>query len=150
MCRSTIVHLFWISSINYCGLWRSTAIDDMRLSRWLPFCLFLLFIAGIIIGIDLGRLRGIVGLVNSLPFGDKGGHLLFMGLLTFSLNHALNGRMVEIGRLNLLLGCSIVAVGITIEEVSQIWIPLRTFDLVDLIANYLGIAISGLVWLRMD
>ncbi|WP_310416073.1 VanZ family protein [Chamaesiphon sp. OTE_8_metabat_110] len=118
----------------------------MRLNRWLPFGLFLIFITGIIIGMNLGRFGRIVAVVNSLPLGDKGGHLLFIGMLTFLLNHALNGRMLKIGRLKILLGCTIVAVGITIEEVSQIWIPLRTFDLVDLAANYLGIAFAGWIW----
>jgi polysaccharide biosynthesis protein VpsQ len=122
----------------------------MLSNRWWPFSLFLLFVAGIIIGSDLGRLRSITGWVGSFPFGDKCGHLVLIGTLTFLLNYGLNGRMLKIGRLNLLLGCAIVAVGITIEEISQIWIPLRTFDLVDLSANYFGIALAGFVWLRRN
>jgi polysaccharide biosynthesis protein VpsQ len=88
----------------------------MRLQRWLPFCLFFLFVAGIIVGSDLGRLRSITG------------------------------RMVKIGRLKILLGCTIVAVAMTVEECSQIWFPARTFDLIDLSANYLGITLAGLMW----
>jgi polysaccharide biosynthesis protein VpsQ len=120
----------------------------MLLKRWLPFCFFLLFVSGIIIANDLGRLRGIIQWVNILPFGDKFGHFVLIGTLAFLLNYAFNGRMIKIGRQKVLLGCSIVAVAITIEELSQIWIPSRTFDLVDLAANYCGIAISGLFWLR--
>jgi polysaccharide biosynthesis protein VpsQ len=45
------------------------------------------------------------------------------------------------------LGCLIIAVAMTIEEFSQIWIPNRTFDLMDLAANYLGISIAG--WIRI-
>lgn len=122
----------------------------MRLNRWIPFSLFFIFVAGIIIGDDLGRFRTIIGWVGSLPFGDKLGHLIFIGTLTFLLNYALDGQMLKIGRLKILMGCSIVAVGMTIEEFSQIWIPSRTFDLVDLSANYLGITIAGLVWLRTN
>jgi polysaccharide biosynthesis protein VpsQ len=120
----------------------------MLLKRWLPFSLFFMFVAGIIIADNLGRLRGIIGWVGSFPFGDKFGHFVLIGTLTFLLNYALNGRMLGIGGQKVLLGCSIVAVAITIEEFSQIWIPIRTFDLVDLAANYLGIAMAGWLWLR--
>jgi polysaccharide biosynthesis protein VpsQ len=120
----------------------------MYLRRWLPFALFLLFVATIIVGSDLGQLRSINQLVGALPFGDKFGHLFLIGTLTFLLNYALDGRTLKIGNLKVLLGCAIVAVAITIEEFSQIWMPLRTFDLIDLSANYLGIALAGLVWLR--
>jgi polysaccharide biosynthesis protein VpsQ len=119
----------------------------MRLKRWLPFSCFFLFVAGIIIGNDLGRLRTIVNWVGSFPFGDKIGHLVFIGTLAFLLNYALEGRTIKIGRFKILLGCSIVAVVMTLEEISQIWIPWRTFDLVDLSANYLGIGLAGLKWL---
>jgi polysaccharide biosynthesis protein VpsQ len=117
----------------------------MRL-KWLPFSLLLLAIAGVTVGIDLGRLKSVTGWINSVPFGDKFGHLLIIGFLTFLLNYALAGRMVKIGRLKLLLGCTIVAVAMTVEECSQIWIASRTFDLIDLSANYLGITVAGLFW----
>jgi polysaccharide biosynthesis protein VpsQ len=122
----------------------------MRLKRWLPFSLFFLLVAGIIIADDLGRFQTIINYVNSLPFGDKWGHLIFMGILTFLLNYALDGRMVKIGTRQVLLGCALVTVGITLEEISQIWIPSRTFDLVDLSANYAGICLAGWVWWRRN
>ncbi|WP_041549555.1 VanZ family protein [Chamaesiphon minutus] len=122
----------------------------MRLRRWLPFCLFFLFVASIIVGSNVGRLRSITSLVNNLPFGDKCGHLVLIATLTFLLNYALNGRKVKIGRLKILLGGTIVAVAMTVEEISQIWMPLRTFDLIDLSANYLGITLAGLPWLNRN
>jgi polysaccharide biosynthesis protein VpsQ len=119
----------------------------MRLNRWLPFLLFFLFIVGIIVANDLGRLRNIIGLVNNLPFGDKFGHIILIGTLTYLLNYALADRPLKIGNYKILLGCLIIAVTMTIEEFSQIWVPTRTFDLLDLSANYLGISIAG--WLRI-
>jgi polysaccharide biosynthesis protein VpsQ len=119
----------------------------MRL-RWLPFSLLFLAIAGVTVGIDVGRLKSVTGWINSLPFGDKFGHLFIIGLLTFLLNYALAGRMVKIGRLKLLLGCTTVAVIMTVEECSQFWIAARTFDLIDLSANYLGITLAGILWLK--
>lgn len=111
--------------------------------KWLPFCLLFLAIVGITVGIDLGRLQSLTGWISSVPFGDKWGHLLIIGFLTFLLNYALAGRKLKIGRFRVLLGCTIVAVAMTVEECSQIWFPSRTFDLIDLSANYLGIALAG-------
>jgi polysaccharide biosynthesis protein VpsQ len=118
----------------------------MHLNRWIPFSLLFLLVAGITAGIDLGRLQSLTGWINSIPFGDKCGHLLVIGFLTFLLNYALAGRMVKIGRLKILLGCTIVGVMMTVEECSQFWIASRTFDLIDLSANYLGITLAGIFW----
>jgi polysaccharide biosynthesis protein VpsQ len=120
---------------------------DIQLKRWLPFLIFLLLIIGIIIINDLGQLRNIMGLVNSVPFGDKFGHIILIGTLTYLLNYALTDRLLKFGNRKILLGCLIIAVIMTIEECSQLWILTRTFDLIDLSANYLGISIAG--WLRL-
>jgi polysaccharide biosynthesis protein VpsQ len=119
----------------------------MLLKRWLPFSLFLLLIVSIIVANDFGRLRSIINLVTAMPSGDKCGHAIFIGTLAFLLNYALAGQMVKIGRRKILWGCVIVAVAITAEEISQIWIPSRTFDLGDLAANYFGITLAGYLWL---
>jgi polysaccharide biosynthesis protein VpsQ len=119
----------------------------MQTKRWLTFLLFFLLIIGIITANDLGRLRSIISLVNSVPFGDKFGHIVLIGTLTYLLNYALADRLLKTGNYKMLLGCLIIAVAMTIEECSQIWIPNRTFDLGDLAANYLGISIAG--WIRI-
>jgi polysaccharide biosynthesis protein VpsQ len=119
----------------------------MQLQRWLPFFIFSLFIIGTIVANDLGRIKSIINLINSLPFGDKFGHIIFIGTLAYLLNYALADRLLKIGNYKILLGCLIIAVTMTIEEFSQIWIPNRTFDLIDLAANYLGISIAG--WTRI-
>ncbi len=119
----------------------------MFLKRWLPFSVFSLFIVGIIFANDLGRIRTIINWINSVPFGDKVGHTIFIGTLAYLLNYALADRLVRIGHYKILLGCIIIAVAMTAEEFSQIWIPSRTFDFLDLAANYFGITIAG--WLRL-
>jgi polysaccharide biosynthesis protein VpsQ len=119
----------------------------MQTKRWLTFLLFFLLIIGIITANDLGRLRSIISLVNSVPFGDKFGHIVLIGTLTYLLNYALADRLLKTGNYKMLLGYLIIAVAMTIEECSQIWIPNRTFDLGDLAANYLGISIAG--WIRI-
>jgi polysaccharide biosynthesis protein VpsQ len=119
----------------------------MPLKRWLPFSVFFLFIFGIIVANDLGQIQGIINSINSMPFCDKLGHTIFIGTLAYLLNYALVDRLVKIGQYKILLGCIIIAVAMTAEEFSQIWIPSRTFDFLDLAANYFGIAIAG--WLRL-
>jgi polysaccharide biosynthesis protein VpsQ len=119
----------------------------MQLKRWLPFLIFFLFIIGIIVANDLGQISGIINRINTIPFGDKIGHAIFIGTLAYLLNYALADRLIKIGDYKILLGCLIIAVVMTMEEFSQIWIPTRTFDLVDLLANYLGISMAG--WVRI-
>jgi polysaccharide biosynthesis protein VpsQ len=119
----------------------------MPIKRWLPFSVFFLFIVGIIVANDLGQIQSIINWINSVPFGDKVGHTIFIGTLAYLLNYALVDRTIKIGRHKILLGCIIIAIAMTLEEFSQIWIPSRTFDLIDMAANYVGIAIAG--WLRL-
>jgi polysaccharide biosynthesis protein VpsQ len=120
----------------------------MPLKRWLPFSVFFLFVVGIIVANDLGQIQSIISWVNSIPFGDKVGHTIFIGTLAYLLNYALIDRTIKIGHCKILLGCVIIAVAITLEEFSQIWIPSRTFDLIDMAANYAGIVIAS--WLRLS
>ncbi len=112
---------------------------------WLPFALWLLLVGGIIACADRGGLRGFLRLVYDFPGGDKAGHIFLIGTLTFLLNHALAGRTVAVGKCRVQLGGIIIAAVMTVEEVSQIWIPSRTFDLLDLAANYTGVLCAG--WL---
>jgi len=62
-----------------------------------------------------------------------------MGTMSALANLTARGRRVSflsfVG-----LGTIIVAAVVVAEEISQIWIPGRTFDLYDLAADFLGIA----------
>lgn len=106
---------------------------------------------GAIVIADLGMARDFFVWFDRQPGGDKTGHFLLFGLLAFTLNCALHGRMVLKGGRAVQLGSLIIAVAITIEEFSQWWIPVRKFDLGDLLANYAGIACADWLarrWLR--
>jgi hypothetical protein len=83
--------------------------------------------------------------------GDKAGHFVLLGGLAFTLNRALGGRSTRMGPIAVQLGGLLVALAITREEFSQMWIPSRTFDWGDLAANYAGIACADWLarrWLR--
>lgn len=88
---------------------------------------------------DLGKARWLFDWVEEHAGSDKVGHFVLIGTLAWTLNYALRGRLVPLGFVRVQLGGMIIAIAITIEEVSQIWIPGRQFDLDDLAANYAGI-----------
>jgi hypothetical protein len=121
------------------------------LKRWLPFSLWFLFVGGVVVCADEGKIRAFLAWVNSIPLGDKVGHVFLIGTLASLLNHALAGRTVTIARWRVPLAPLLVAAMMTCEETSQIWIPSRTFDLLDLAANYTGCIAAGLLahWLAL-
>ena len=62
------------------------------------------------------------------------------------MNLATNGRRVRLGPFRWLLGGLIIAAVMTIEEISQLWIPTRTCDPGDLIANFAGVMLAAFAW----
>ena len=105
--------------------------------RWLPFIIFFAFLLTVIQAADRQLARGFFSWVQTIPLGDKLGHFVLMGTLAFLLNSALKGRRIRPG---VQLGGVIVAVFVVAEEISQRWLPWRTFDFGDLLADFLGIA----------
>lgn len=87
--------------------------------------------------------------LRALPGGDKLGHFLILGGFAFVLNHSLRCRTVALGGRPVLLGSLIVFLLALAEETSQLFIPGRTFDLLDLAADALGILILGRLPLRL-
>lgn len=118
------------------------------MKRWLPFVLWLLFVGAIIVCADRSLARPLFDFVAQYPGSDKLAHAAGMGALAFTLNHALRARTIPLKCCRVQLGGLIVAVAITIEECSQIWISSRTFDLLDLAANYVGILCAGCITRR--
>jgi VanZ family protein len=81
--------------------------------------------------------------IRNMPYGDKAGHFILMGLFSLILNLALSCKTVKLWKLNLLTGSIIVAFVVTLEEFSQLFIRYRSFDPVDLLFDYAGIFIFG-------
>ena len=81
--------------------------------------------------------------IKTVPYSDKLGHFLLMGLLAFIVNLALSGAVVKVGRFYLLKGSLIVSLVVTLEEISQLFVQHRTFDLLDLAFDFLGIFCLG-------
>ncbi len=83
--------------------------------------------------------------VYSLPGADKTGHFLLMGTLGFLVVLAFSESRVRGRRLGA-AGCiAAVCVLVTLDELSQFYLPHRTVSLNDLLASWAGILVFGLV-----
>lgn len=112
--------------------------------KWLAF-LYTLFLALLVFMADQKQYQFVFRAVRRTPYADKVGHLILMGLFSLLLNLALSCRKIKVGRLSILKGSLIVAVVVTLEEFSQIFVRYRSFDPVDLLFDYTGILLFGLL-----
>lgn len=105
--------------------------------------IYFVALAAIIVLANIRETQPLFQPVRNLPMGDKGGHFLLMGGFSLMANLALGARNVRIRHTNALLGSLIVGAVVFCEEASQILVPGRTFDLMDLAADAAGIWVSG-------
>ena len=80
-----------------------------------------------------------IQVLAALPAGDKIGHFVLMGLMSYLLNACLGGHQIRWQRYALLTGSAVVGALVTVEELSQLWMTHRSFDLADLAADFAGI-----------
>ena len=105
--------------------------------------LFIVILILIVIAANLGLAPILFGFLRRIPYGDKLGHFVLMGILSLLVNLSMRATRVQIGSFDVLKGSLIVAVVVTIEEFSQIFIRARGFSLVDLAFDYAGIVTFG-------
>lgn len=77
-----------------------------------------------------------------IPGGDKTGHVVLLGSLSLSISWVLRYKGFRIFNTKIHYGVSVVCAFITFEEFCQILSIHRTFDLIDLLCNYIGILIT--------
>lgn len=104
----------------------------------MPF-IFLAFICWVIYDADKGNYNVFIEFGRILPHSDKFFHALLYGLLAYFTNMALDLKRVKIKRFNILLGALIVTVFALGEEITQIPIATRNFDLLDIMSDLIGI-----------
>ena len=100
---------------------------------------FFMFIIWMIYLANTGQDSIFFEFVRQIPFGDKIAHLCLFGLLTLLANLTFKFKVFKFGGFNVYLGTGAVYIFVTIEELSQYFIPARTLDLFDFSANMLGI-----------
>jgi VanZ family protein len=106
---------------------------------------FIVFLVALVALADSGRGQPFFALVRQVPAGDKLGHFVLFGILSFLVNLISRGAGFKLGRIVLLKGSAIVIGVVTAEEFSQLFFRSRSFDLFDLAADLLGIFMCG--WL---
>jgi hypothetical protein len=104
---------------------------------------YVIILAVIIFVADRKSTAYLLNFIGNIPYGDKIGHFVLMGTLSFWVNLLLNLRTIGFGKIRYLLGSVIVLGLVTIEEFSQLFIKGRTFDKTDLVADFIGILIFG-------
>lgn len=109
-----------------------------RVIQVLAVCFFL-FILWIIYLANTGGKSIFFELVGAVPHGDKLGHMGLFGCLTLLAIFGSKFRTFSCGKINIYYGAAVVLVFVLIEEISQAYIPSRTFEFVDLIADSIGI-----------
>lgn len=107
--------------------------------------LFFLFIVWIIYLANTGGSSIFFDFVGSIPFGDKLGHAGLFGLLTLFAIVGSNFNFVIFKKARIYYGVIIVVLFVVIEELSQVFIPSRTFDLFDLAADLVGIILATVI-----
>jgi len=112
---------------------------NMKLITIFYVC-FILFVIALA---NQGELGILAVIVYEVPYTDKLGHFILMGLLAFFLNLSLKCSTISILNSTFLKGSIIIFILVTLEEVSQLLVETRTFDLMDLVADYLGIFVFG-------
>jgi len=105
--------------------------------------LFFGFLCLIVYLANQGRLYDYVPNVNDYPGADKICHFILMGTMAMLANLALGGRKIQLFSKSVYLGSLIVLVLVGAEELSQLFITSRSFDLLDLSFDILGILILG-------
>jgi hypothetical protein len=111
--------------------------------------LFTLLIVAIVIGANTDRLPHALSHFFDFPGGDKAGHFLLFGILSFLLNKSALVLLPKQDPAQLVLTVSLLlAVLIGLEEWSQSIFPARTMSLADLAASYGGVALFALLACR--
>ena len=113
--------------------------------RWLPAVAFFSFLIWVIVAADSGQQNYFLQLAGSLPYGDKIGHVLLFAALALLLNFATKARQLAVGSVRLYLGVVLTLGFALLEEGSQLLFPARSFELLDILADLLGVTLATLL-----
>ncbi|MFC1453285.1 VanZ family protein, partial [Verrucomicrobiota bacterium] len=94
---------------------------------------------------DLGIRLWVFAASARIPFGDKVGHMVLAGLLSFLLNSALRCRAASLAGVRILIGNMIAYFLVLTEELSQLWMALRNVDIYDVLFALVGIHLFGVL-----
>ena len=105
-----------------------------------PWVIGFWFYIGLIITIAVSAYLKILPAKNStIPFYDTIGHFILIGFAGFLGHLALNKKAINILGLNIPQAPMLIGIFTFIEECLQNFSPHRSFDFVDLAANFSGL-----------
>ena len=105
---------------------------------------FFLFIGFIIFLADRADHNFAFRLIGHIPYGDKVMHALLYGVMALLLNYGLNFKSKKIFGFNMQVGALIVLTFAGLEEITQYWLPSRTCDFGDFVADTVGVVLFSL------
>lgn len=116
---------------------------------WVALGVFGLFVLTLVLLADAGRGQLFFLLASRLPAGDKVCHGVLFGTLALLANVAARGARMPWGNGAVLKGSLFVMIPTVLEEFSQLCFPSRSFELLDLAADAVGILLGGWIALRV-
>jgi len=111
---------------------------NWRIALPLGFFIFILFI---IFLADTADHNFAFRLLGHIPYGDKIGHVILYGVMALLLNYGLKFKSYKLLGFNIQLGALIVFTFAVIEEGTQYYIPSRSFDLYDILSDFIGVVL---------
>lgn len=124
----------------------TTAGARAALARWLPWITpgFGLFLIALVALANSGLVTTeLLRIVRAVPGGDKTVHFCLAGTMALLLNLTWAGAHWRVGPLPIQKGSVLILILSTLEEISQITMRLRAFDVEDLAYDYVGILVLG-------
>jgi len=118
----------------------------MKKGLLLATLFFSLLIVAIVILANLDQFPRPIEYLYDFPGGDKVGHFVLFGILSFFLNKSASSLFPNRIPVRLTLTVSLLlAIVIGLEEWSQSLFPARTMSLIDLLASYAGVAVFAVL-----
>jgi hypothetical protein len=103
---------------------------------------FIVFIVTIIVIADRGEGGRWWGFIHDIPLGDKVGHLGLIGTLSLLCNLAIPGWKLRYLPRFITAVTAVLLVLLSLEELAQAFLPHRTCDLFDWLADLGGLTLG--------
>ncbi|MFM2197460.1 MAG: hypothetical protein RLZZ505_892 [Verrucomicrobiota bacterium] len=105
---------------------------------------FVLFLIAAVIIANTGNGEHFWPFIHKVRYADKAGHIVLFGTLSFLCNLAFPSRRFGRRPFLVTLTTLVLLAVISLEEISQAFIPARSCDLFDWLADLTGLAIGQL------
>ena len=116
-----------------------------RVNVRLMFFLYCICIVSLLLLTDLGLIPEISAFLHGGFGRDKVAHFVLVGLFAWLFNSVFSLGYINLARLRIFVGTVVIVAVLTLEELTQLWIPTRHFELLDLLAGYLGMGTAEIV-----